>query len=193
LQAAHTELQEDHSILKEELGQLEEKHNETLEQLNESQASVKKVSRGKIITEERHKHFHGEHKKLTHRLKKAQVKAADYLHQLSFASRVRDAAWADMIHLAFETFRTWWRDPAQKVDLNSMNIEDIPYTSEAIRCLLSLGSEEMLDVVGITEFDYHPPAPKPKAAEDSEKAKEASGDAEAAPVLQDPPVASRGD
>jgi hypothetical protein len=193
LQAAHTELQEDHSILKEELGQLEQKHNETLKQLNESHASVKKVSRGKLVTEERYKHFHGEHRKLMHGLRKVETKAANYLHQLSFASRVRDATWADVIHFGFETFRTWWRDPAQKVDLNSVNIEDILYTSEAIRCLFSLGSEEMPEVVGITEFDYHPPTPKPKAAEDSEKAKEASGDAEAAPVLQDPPVASRGD
>jgi hypothetical protein len=175
------------------LGQLEQKHNETLEQLNESHASVKKVSRGKLVTEERYKHFHGEHRKLMHGLRKVETKAANYLHQLSFASRVRDATWADGIHFEFETFRTWWRDPAQKVDLNSVNIEDILYTSEAIRCLFSLGSEEMPEVVGITEFDYHPPAPKPKAAEDSEKAKEASGDAEAAPVLQDPPVASRGD
>jgi chromosome segregation ATPase len=141
LQAAHAELQEDHSILKEELGLLEEKHNETLEQLKESQATVEKVSEGKLVAEERYKHFHGEHRKLTHRLKKAEAKAANYLHQLSFASRVRDAAWADGMYLGFETFRTWWKDPAQRVDLNSVNIEDIPCTSEAIRCLLSFGAE----------------------------------------------------
>jgi chromosome segregation ATPase len=88
LQAAHVELQEDHSIVNEELGLLEEKHNETLEQLKESQETVEKVSEGKLIAEERYKHFHGEHRKLMHGLRKAEAKAADYLHQLSFASRV---------------------------------------------------------------------------------------------------------
>jgi chromosome segregation ATPase len=138
LQGAYAELQEDHSILKEELGQLEEKHSETLEQLKESQATIEKLSEEKLVTEERYKHFCDKHKKLTHGLRKAESRAANYLHQLSFASRVRDAAWADGIHLGFETFRTWWRDPAQRLDLNSVNIEDIPCTSEAIRCLVSL-------------------------------------------------------
>jgi hypothetical protein len=110
-----------------------------LEQLQESQATVERVSKGKLVAKERYKHFQGEHRKATLELREAQAKAADYLHQLSFASRVRDAAWADEIYLGFETFRTWWRDPAQRVDLNSVNIEDIPCTNEAIRRLLSLG------------------------------------------------------
>jgi chromosome segregation ATPase len=114
LQAEHAELQEEHSILGEKLGQLDEKHTETLEQLQESQALVKKVSEGKLVAEERYKHFRGEHRKLTVGLRKAQAKTADYLRQLSFASRVRDAAWADGIHLGFETFRAWWRDPARE-------------------------------------------------------------------------------
>jgi chromosome segregation ATPase len=88
LQAAHAELQEEHSILKEELGQLEEKHTETLEQLQESQALVERVTEGKLIAEERYKHFFREHRKLTLGLREAQAKVADYLHQLSFASRV---------------------------------------------------------------------------------------------------------
>jgi chromosome segregation ATPase len=88
LQAEHAELQEDHSIVKEELGLLEEKHNETLEQLKESQETVEKVSEDKLITEERYKHFRDEHRKLMHGLRKAEAKADDYLHQLSFASRV---------------------------------------------------------------------------------------------------------
>jgi hypothetical protein len=67
---------------------------------------------------------------------------------LSFASRLRDAAWADGIHLRFETFKTWWKDPAQRVDLNSMNIKDILCTNEAIRHLLSLGREEMPNAAG---------------------------------------------
>jgi chromosome segregation ATPase len=112
LQGAHAELQEDHSILKEELGQLEEKHNETLEQLKKSQATIEKVSEDKLVTEERYKHFCDEHRKLTHGLRKAESRATDYLHQLSFSSRVRDATWANGIHLRFKTFRTWWRDPA---------------------------------------------------------------------------------
>jgi predicted nucleic acid-binding Zn-ribbon protein len=159
LQAEHAELQEDHSILKEELGQLEEKHTETLEQLKESQASVERVSKGKLVAEERYKHFQGEHRKATLELRESQTKAANYLHQLSFTSRVRDAAWANGIHLRFETFRTWWRDPAQRVDLNSVNIEDILCTNEAIHRLLSLGREEMPDAAGIAEFDYRPSSP----------------------------------
>ena len=39
-------------------------------------------------------------------LKEVKAKADDYIHQLSFASRVRDVAWADGLHLGFETFRT---------------------------------------------------------------------------------------
>jgi chromosome segregation ATPase len=88
LQGAHAELQEDHSILKEELGQLEEKHSETLEQLKESQATIEKVLEDKLVAEERYKHFRDEHRKLTHGLRKAESRAADYLHQLSFSSRV---------------------------------------------------------------------------------------------------------
>jgi chromosome segregation ATPase len=105
LQTAHAELQEDHSIVKEELGLLEEKHNETLEQLKESKETVEKVSEEKLIAEERYKYFRDEHRKSTHGLRKAESKAADYFHQLSFASRIRDAAWADGLYLGFETFR----------------------------------------------------------------------------------------
>jgi chromosome segregation ATPase len=83
LQTAHAGLQEDHSIVKEELGLLEEKHNETLEQLKESKETVEKVSEDKLIAEERYKHFRDEHRKLTHGLRKAEAKAADYFHQLS--------------------------------------------------------------------------------------------------------------
>jgi hypothetical protein len=148
---------------------------------------VEKVSEDKLVAEERYKHFRGEHKKLTHGLKKAEARAAEYLHQLSFASRVRYATWADGIHLGFETFRTWWRDPAQRLDLNSVNIENIPCTSEAIRRLLSLGAKEMPNVARITEFDYRPPAPGPEAAGDCGEARKASGTAEASPILQDSP------
>jgi hypothetical protein len=67
---------------------------------------------GKLVIEGRYKHFQGEHRKATLELKEAQAKVANYLHQLSFALRVRDATWADRIYLRFETFRSWWRDPA---------------------------------------------------------------------------------
>jgi hypothetical protein len=213
LQTAHAGLQEDHSIVKEELGLLEEKHNETLEQLKESKETVEKVSEDKLIAEERYKYFRDEHRRLAHGLRKAEAKAADYFHQLSFASRVRDAAWADGLYLGFETFRTWWKDPAQRIDLNSVNVEDVPCTSEAIRRLLSLGAEEMPDAAGINEFNYQPPAPATKAAESGAareaskaveagagpetvadgEAKEAPPTAEAAPSLPDPPEALQGD
>jgi hypothetical protein len=88
LQAEHAELQEDHSILKEELRQLKEKHTETLKQVNESQVSVDRALKGKLVAEERYKHFHGEHRKAMIELKEARAKTADYLHQHSFASRV---------------------------------------------------------------------------------------------------------
>jgi chromosome segregation ATPase len=128
----NAELQEDHSILKEDLGQLEEKHSEVLEQLKESQASVERAVASKVVAEEKFQHFNSLYKGMRLELKEAKAKAADYLRQLSFASRVRDSAWADGINLGFETFRTWWRDPARKMDLNSVNIEDIPMTSRAI-------------------------------------------------------------
>jgi hypothetical protein len=71
------------------------------------------------------------------------------------------------------------------VDLNSVNIEDIPCTTEAIRRLISLGREEMLDAARIAEFDYHPPAPEPEAAEEDGEAEEASEGAKATPTEQD--------
>jgi hypothetical protein len=207
LQTAYAELQEDHSILREELGQLEEKHNETLEQLKESQAAIEKVSESKLIVDERYKHFHGEHRKVMHGLRKAEAKAADYLHQLSFASRVRDAAWADGMYLGFETFRTWWKDPAQRIDLNSMNIEDIPCTNEAIgvffllewkRCQTRLGS--MSSTTNLPPWARYEAAGSGAAREVSEaveagagpetaaggEVKEAPQTAEAAPVYQTP-------
>ena len=139
LQAEYTELQEDHSILKEDLGQLEEKHSSTLEQLNKIQASLDQVVGGKIVAEKRYKHFQGEHMKVMLELKEAQAKAANYLHQLSFASRVRDVTWADGLHLGFKTFKTWWKDSSWKMDLNLVQIEDVPCKSDAIRRLTSLG------------------------------------------------------
>jgi hypothetical protein len=89
-------------------------------------------------------------------LKEAKANETDYLHQLSFASRVQDLAWVDELHLGFETFKTWWKDPVRKMDLNLVNIEDIPMTSEAIQQLISLGREEMPDAAGIDRFDYCP-------------------------------------
>ena len=88
--------------------------------------------RGKIVAEERYKHFQGEHRKTVLELKDVKAKADDYLHQLSFASRVRDAAWADGIHLRFETFRTWWKDRSRKMDLDQLKVEDVPCTSETM-------------------------------------------------------------
>jgi hypothetical protein len=98
----------------------------------------------------------------------------------------------DGIRLGFETFRAWWRDPAQRVDLNSVNIEDIPCTAEATRRLLSLGREEMPDAAGIAKFDYRPPAPEPEAAEDDGEAREAPENVEATPTEQDPLSLLRG-
>jgi hypothetical protein len=67
-----------------------------------------------------------------------------------------------------------------------MNIEVIPCTNEAIRRLTSLGREEMLDAEGIVDFDYCLPAPEPEAAPKSGEPREASGNVEAAPTVQDP-------
>jgi hypothetical protein len=171
-----------------------------------SHAVVEKVSEGKLIAEEMYQHFLDEHRKLMHGLKKAEAKAADYFHQLSFASRVRDAVWPMDCILGLRLFRTWWIDPAQRIDLNSVNIEDILCTSEAIRRLLSFGVEEMPDTAGINEFDYQPPAAATEVAgsgaggevfeaveagvglETAEggEVKEAPQIAEAAPGLPDP-------
>ena len=118
---------------------------------------------GKIVAEGKYQHFHGEYKKKTLELKEARAKAADYLHQLSFASRVRDSAWADGLHLGFETFRCWMNDPSRKANLDKLHVEDIPCTSETMRRLTNLGREEMPDATGITVFDYHPPSESSEA------------------------------
>jgi chromosome segregation ATPase len=133
LEAENANLLEDHSILKEDYKLLEEKQSDILEQLAESQVSVERAMESKVVADEKLQHFNTLYKGMRLELKEAKAKAVDYLHQLSFASRVRDSTWADGLHLRFETFRTWWRDPARKMDLNSVNIEDIPMTSGAIR------------------------------------------------------------
>jgi hypothetical protein len=78
---------------------------------------VERAVEGRVVAEEKFHHFNALYKGMRLELKEAKAKAADYLHQLSFASRVRDSAWADGLHLGFETFRTWWRDPARKMNL----------------------------------------------------------------------------
>jgi hypothetical protein len=189
LRAEHAELQKDNSILREDLSQLEEKHTSTLEQLSEVHASLDRASKGRTVAEERYKHFHGEYKRMTLELKEAKAKAADYLHQLSFASRIRHSAWADGLHLDFETFRSWWKDPSRKVDLNKLHVEDIPCTSETMRQLTNLGREEMLNAAGITVFDYHPPSKDSEATWEEAQDKEAVEGDDAAPAAQDPPIA----
>jgi hypothetical protein len=183
LRSENAGLLEDHSILKEDYKLLEEKQSDLLEQLAESQASSEWAMEGRVVAEEKFHHFNALYKGMRLELKEAKAKAADYLHQLSFASRVRDSAWADGLHLGFETFRTWWRDPARKMDLNSVNIEDIPMTKEAIRQLISLGREEMPDAAGIDRFAYHPE----EAPEGGEAEKE-HDDAENPLPAEDPPT-----
>jgi hypothetical protein len=183
LKAENAELLEDHSILKEDYKLLEEKQSDILEQLAESQASVGRALEGKVVAEEKFQHFNTLYKGMRLELKEVKAKAADYLHQLSFASRVRDSAWADGLHLGFETLRAWWRDPARKMDLNSVNIEDIPMTKEAIRQLISLDREEMPNAVGIDRFAY-----RPEVAPEGAEAEKEHGDDEEPPPAQDPPV-----
>jgi hypothetical protein len=183
LEVENAGLLEDHSILKEDYKLLEEKQSDILEQLAESQASAERAAEGRVVAEEKFHHFNTLYKGMRLELKEAKAKAADYLHQLSFASRVRDSAWADGLHLGFETFRTWWRDPARKMDLNSVNIEDIPMTKEAIRQLISLGREEMPDAAGIDRFAYHP-----EAAPEGGEAEKELDDAENPLPAEDPPT-----
>ena len=118
----------------------------------------------KTITEEKYQHFRGKYTKIRIQLKEAKAKAAKYLCQLSFASWVQDSAWANGLHLGFETFKAWLKDPAQKIDLDSVNIEDIPCTSETIWRLTSLGREEMPDAAKIDKFNYDPHAKHSDAA-----------------------------
>jgi hypothetical protein len=183
LEKENAELLEDHSILKEDYRLLDEKLSDLLDQLKESQASAERAAEGKVVAEEKFQHFNALYKGMRLELKEAKAKAADYLHQLSFASRVRDSAWADGLHLGFETFKTWWRDPARKMDLNSVNIEDIPMTKEAIRQLISLGREEMPDAVGIDRFAYHP-----EVAPEGGEAEKEHDDAENPLPAEDPPT-----
>jgi hypothetical protein len=60
----------------------------------------------KIVVEEKFQHFNSLYKGMRLELKEAKAKVVDYLHQLSFALRVKDSAWADGLHLGFETFKT---------------------------------------------------------------------------------------
>jgi hypothetical protein len=69
------------------------------------------------------------------------------------------------------------------MDLNLVNIEDIPMTSGVIRQLISLGREEIPDAVGIDKFDYRPEA-APKAGETEKKPE----DVAKSPPAQNPPV-----
>jgi hypothetical protein len=137
----------------------------------------------RIVAEEKFQHFNSLYKGMRLELKEAKAKATDYLHHLSFASRVRDSAWVDGLHLGFETFKTWWKNPAWKMHLNLVNIEDIPMMSGAIRQLISLGREEMPDAAGIDRFDYRPEV-TPKGGE----AGKAPEDAVTSPLAQDPLV-----
>jgi hypothetical protein len=75
---------------------------------------VERAVASKVVDEEKFQHFNSLYNGMRLELKEAKAKAADYLHQLSFASKVRDSAWADGIHLGFETFRIWWRDSARE-------------------------------------------------------------------------------
>jgi hypothetical protein len=82
---------------------------------------------------------------------------------------------------------------ARKVDLNLVNIEDIPCINKAIRRLTSLGREEMPDAAGIVDFDYHPLAHVSGAVSEGGEAREVFEDADATPAAQDPPVAPQGE
>ena len=72
------------------------------------------------------------------------------------------------------------------MDLNLVQIEDVPCTSEAIRRLTSLGREKMPDATRITDFDYNPPTEDSEAAPKGTEAKEEVKDDEATPTAQDP-------
>ena len=89
LKVEHTQLQEDNSIIKEDLGQLEEKHSEVLEQLKASWTSTDQVEKCKTVVEEKYQHFQGKYTKMRAMLKEA--KAANYLCQLFLALWIRDS------------------------------------------------------------------------------------------------------
>ena len=79
------------------------------------------------------------------------------------------------------------------MNLNLMNIEDMPCTSETIRRLTSLGREEMPDAMEIDEFDYKPEGDHSEVALEGGEAEEASiKDAEATLAVRDPPVDFQG-
>jgi chromosome segregation ATPase len=88
LKAENAELLEDHSILKEDYRLLEEKQSDILEQLKECQASAERAAEGKVVAEKKFQHFNALYNGMRLELKEAKAKATDYLHQLSFASRV---------------------------------------------------------------------------------------------------------
>jgi hypothetical protein len=114
------------------LGQLEEKHFETSEQLKVAQAEIvnqialaDRAANATTIVEEKFKFFKGKYVQARAQLKEIKARATNYLRQLSFASWIQDSTWADGLLLHFETFQTWTKDPARNIDLDEINGKDI--------------------------------------------------------------------
>jgi hypothetical protein len=54
------------------------------------------------------------------------------------------------------TFRTWANDLTRTMDLNEVNIKDIPCSDTSMAQLISLGQEQMPNAAGIKEFNDDP-------------------------------------
>lgn len=115
-----------------------------------------KAAEATIMAKEKLKFFKSKYVIVRAQLKKAETQAANYLHQLSFASYIQNLAWADKLILGFETFWTWAKDPACTINLDEVNIEDILCSDATMSQLLNLGQEKMPDAIGMREFNYDP-------------------------------------
>ena len=107
---------------------------------------LEKAAKAIVIAEEKLKFFKGKYVKVRAQLKKAKTQVANNLRQLSFASWVRNSAIADTLILGFDTFRTWAKDPTYSINMDEVNIEDIPCSDAAMLQLTNMGQEQMPDV-----------------------------------------------
>jgi hypothetical protein len=62
--------------------------------------------------------------------------------------------------LGFETFQTWAKDPTHSINLNEVNIEDIPCSDAVMSQLMNFGQEQLFDAAGMKDFTYDPFAEK---------------------------------
>lgn len=143
--------------------QLEEKHAELSEQLQQAQLEAS-TQRSKVeesdvklkVAEMRLGFFKGKLGGVGNQLCEAKDKAQDYLKQLSYVSWARDIGWARGFILGFETYQSWSQDLSRTIDLEIVDTVDCPPNEEVVAEIASFSHELMLDAQGIDMFGFNP-------------------------------------